>query len=66
MKNRTNSIIGIILGLNRVCIVSGGIEFWPVQVSLVVDAWLVVPDSLPAFLLNVIHYFAVDAKFPIL
>ncbi len=43
----------------------GGVHFWPVKLFLACNTWFIFIDSLTAFLLGVIHYFAVDTKFTI-
>ncbi len=65
MKNQTNSIIWIILGLHWIGIVCGCIELWPEQFSIVVHEALVVLHPFAALLLSVVQDFAVDAEFDI-
>jgi hypothetical protein len=64
MKNRFN-YTGIAFLLHGIGVIIGGVHFWPVKLSLACDTWFVVIDSLTAFLLGVIHDFAVDTKFTI-
>jgi hypothetical protein len=64
MKNRFNCT-GIAVLLHSIGVIIGGVHFWPVKLSLACDTWFVFIDSLTAFLLGVIHYFAVDTKFTV-
>jgi hypothetical protein len=58
MKNQTNSIIGVILGMHRIWF-----KLEPEELAAAVNIRFVFLDSLLAFLLSVVHYFAVEAKF---
>jgi hypothetical protein len=64
LKNRTNPIIGITVGLSTV-VSFDGIDFWPVELSFAINTGLIVINSFAAFFLCVIQYFAVDAEFTV-
>jgi len=51
--------------LHCIGVIIGGVHFWPVELTLACDTWLVFINSFTAFFLSVIHYFAMDTEFTI-
>jgi hypothetical protein len=64
MKNQFNCI-GIAVLLHSIGVIIGRVHFWLVHLSFACDTWFVIIDSFTAFVLGVIHDFAVDTKFTI-
>jgi hypothetical protein len=64
MKNRFNCI-GIAVLLHGIGVIIGRVHFWPVHLSFACDTWFFVIDSFTAFVLGVIHDFAVYTKFTV-
>ncbi len=62
MKNQFNCI-GIVVLLQGIGFIIGGVQFWPVKLPLACDTWFIVIDSFTAFFLGVIRDSAVDTKF---
>jgi len=51
--------------LHGIGVIIGGVHLGPVELTLACDTWLVFINSFAAFLLSVIHYFAIDTGFTV-
>jgi hypothetical protein len=61
MKNQIDCT-GIAVLLYSIGVIIGGVHFWPVELTLACDTWLVFINLFTAFFLSGIHYFAIDTE----